>query len=551
MKMLYKKMIRILFLYKNKMNVIDLSWRNLRPTPILSLLKDIKDKKEISSIDLQGNFLYRNGLSELFLYIVKEFKNISHLNLSFTNLTIHTFSILSPFLKELTYLKSLSLSHNIIIKHSISYLEPILPQLEELNLSYNFLKTRGVNLLTSFFPKMKQLKRFYLKNCCLYNSNIYLIAENISYLKHLEYFSLEGNYCNSSVLSYLLLELPKENLKYLNLGNLCIFFNDISLFMHQLQYTSFLSSQLELCSNLEVLIWNMYYDFHLLKGIEKCQNLKKLVLSINPLFDEINISYFPFLPNLEYLKVSSIYKDTFESILKKIPNTIKTLSFQYITGLNYNSYQLLEIRLKELSLLHSFEINYSSLNSFILKNLCTSFIYCYHLKNLSLSNNFIDDRGMYYLSFLFRYLKELHTINISNNLLTNIGIKIIIQSLCYYKKKIHCILDNNFTYNNDTFFQEFISLFKIYKEKLLYSNQWTRKEKEMYFLIKSFHPFSHIISSIILKDKEEYNKILLELKKDMNEKKNYFLFNSFIEKTNDYHSFFYEKDIQYLIQQYL
>ena len=91
------------FFYTNKMDNINLSWKNLRPVTILSFLKGIKDKKKILSINLQGNFLSINGLHELFKYIGKEFINITSLNLSSTNLTMNTFYIISFLLKDLNY----------------------------------------------------------------------------------------------------------------------------------------------------------------------------------------------------------------------------------------------------------------------------------------------------------------------------------------------------------------------------------------------------------------------------------------------------------------
>lgn len=535
------------------MNVIDLSWRYLRPKSILSILKNMeeKEKEKITSLDLQGNFLCIDGLFRLFHFIKNNFKSITHFNLSSTHLSSQEFFIVCSQIKELKYLNSIHLSYNNIMKRSISYLEPILPQLVELNLSSNYIKSKGIYLLISSFSKMKQLKRFSLKNCRLYNKDLFLIAENIGHLQSLEYLSLEGNYCNSTVFSYLLSELPKENLKYLNVSDICIFYMETELFSNKLQYTSFLSSQLELCLNLEILIWNMYYDFHIMKGIEKLQQLKKLVLSINVFFDEIRISSFPYLKNLEYLKISCIHTKTLESILLHLPDTIKTLSFNSIISYNYNIYQLLEIKLKQLKLLKSFEISHSSVNSFIIKNLCKSLLFCSNLQTISFSNNIIDDRGVYYLSFLFNYLKKLHTIDLSNNLITNIGVKIIIHSLCYKKNKIHCILDNNFILYLNHYFQEFITLFHTLKEKLKYSHYWSKKEEEIYSTLKLFYPFSHTITSISLQDKDDYNHSLFEIKKIINQKKNYFLFNSFIEKTNHYHSFFYNKDLQYLIQEYL
>lgn len=533
------------------MNVIDLSWRHLRPKSILSILKNMEEKENITSIDLEGNFLYIEGLFRLFHFIKNNFKSITHLNLSSTHLSSQEFFILCSQLKYLKYLNSLHLSYNNITKRSISYLEPILPQLEELNLTSNYIRTQGIDLLTSFFSKMKQLKRFYLNNCRLYNKDLFLIAENISHLQSIEYLSLEGNYCNSTVFSYLLLELPKENLKYLNVSNLCVFYMETELFSNKLQYTSFISSQLELCLNLEILIWNMYYDFHIMKGIEKLQHLKKLILSINPFFDEVCISSFPYLKNLEELKISCIHSETLESILLHLPDTIKILSFDSIMSYNYYIYPLFEIKLKKFKLLKSLEISHSSLNSFIIKNLCKTLPFCSNLQTISFSNNIIDDRGVYYLSFLLNYLKKLHTIDLSNNLITNIGIKIIIHSLCYKKNKIHCNFDNNFILYPTDYFQEFITLFQKIKENLKYSHQWTNKEEEIYSILKLFYPFSHTLSSISLQDKNDYNHSLLEIKKSINQKKNYFLFNSFMEKTNHYHSFFYIKDLQYLIQEYL
>ena len=91
----------------------------------------------------------------------------------------------------------------------------------------------------------------------------------------------------------------------------------------------------------------MYYDFHIMKGIEKLKNLKKLVLSINPIFHKVPVCHFPYLEKLQYLKVSSIHWKTLQSIVLNIPNTIKILYFQYILNKSNSINELFESRMKE------------------------------------------------------------------------------------------------------------------------------------------------------------------------------------------------------------
>ena len=233
-----------LSLLENKMNIIDLSYRKLKPKSILSILRSIDEKEKVTSLDLEENFLYTDGLYRLFSYLKDNYPNLTRLNLKSTSISSQELFIISSFLKDFKYLKVLDLGFNIIRKSSIFYLKPIFHQLEELNLSSNFMKSQGIYILSSSFSQMKQLKRLYLNNCRLFHSDIYSISENISHLKSLECLSLEGNYCNSTVFSYFLSELPKTKLKYLNVSNLSIFYLKTELFLNNLQYTSFLSSQL-------------------------------------------------------------------------------------------------------------------------------------------------------------------------------------------------------------------------------------------------------------------------------------------------------------------
>lgn len=533
------------------MKIIDLSWRNFNSIHILSFLEKVEYKNQVISLDLKGNFLNMFHLKKLFKLIKQRFPSLNHLDLSMTNLSTREFQIICSEIKDLQDLNSLHLINNNIKKGSISFLKPIVPNLIELNLSYNLLKPQGVYILASFFPIMKSLEKLFLEKCQFQSHDFFSLAEKISSLQNLKYFSVDGNYCSDTIFSYFLFELPKKKLKSLNLGNICHYDENSNLFFHQLQFTSFLSSQLELCENLEILTWNMYYDFHILQGIEKLNFLKKLTLLFNPFYGKPKISFFPYLKNLEYLKVSSIDSKSLEFILLVLPKTMDTLSLQYISFLNSGFFPIFDIVIKSLSRLKYFECSNSSINNYSLKNICKTLPYCKNLTSISLANNLIDDSGVLYLSFLLHDLKLLKFLNIVGNLITNIGFKRILQILCFKKEKIHLEVDNNFIFPRDYFFKEYISFFYKLQERMKKSYQWTEKEKEIYLFLKLFHPFFHRIPNMKLQNKDLYNHTLFQLKKEFNETKNYFLFNSFMEKTKDYHPFFYQIEFQYLIKEYL
>ena len=118
--MLNKKMNSFLFLLENKMNIIDLSYRKLKPKSILSILRSIDEKEKVTSLDLEENFLYTDGLYRLFSYLKNNYPNLTRLNLKSTSISSQELFIISSFLKDFKYLKFLDLGFNIIIKSSMA-----------------------------------------------------------------------------------------------------------------------------------------------------------------------------------------------------------------------------------------------------------------------------------------------------------------------------------------------------------------------------------------------------------------------------------------------
>lgn len=533
------------------MNSIDLSWYNHKTKDIHTLLKDCQEKESITSINLEGNFIEVKGLYHLFQYISFNFKNIIHLNLSHTNITIQEFYIISKQLVSFQYLNSLYLDSNQIVGKSIRYLNPILPRLKELSINSNFISFHGISYLCNEFKNMKRLTYLSINNCNLYCDGIYILSEHISHLENLEYLSLSGNYCNISVFSYLLFQLPKKNMIFLDLGNICSHLEtDNGIYQSKLHYTSFFSSQLELFKNLNVLIWNMYYDTHIMYGIGKLKKLNKLILDIDPIFFDITISYFPYLPSLEFLKISSIEYKSFIKIIENLPIKIKHLYFKYIFP-NLKIINILCLALLQYKNLYSFSFTNSSLQYRYLEKICHSLKKLKYLYYLSFFSNLIEDESINLFLPLLR-LKNLKYLSLQENSITFLGLQKIIDSLKNRENKMSIYINNNllFRENYNIFSKEIKELLDI---NYLLNYKWINEIKDDFVKIMKYKPFYHSIDFFYKEtnDIEKYNNILLKIQKRMEEKKSYYLFYSEIEKTNHYHEIFYNKDIKTYIQEFL
>ena len=534
------------------MNSIDLSWLNKETKKIHTILRDIKEKESIVCMNLEGNFLISKGLNSLIQYISLHFKNIIHLNLSDTHISIQEFFIISKELLNLKKLKSLSLNSNIMNRKSIYYMSKVLPRLDELSLNSNFLSLKGIRYLSYEFKNMKNLKYLSLNDCNLYNQELFILSEDISYLENLEHLSLSGNFCNITILSYLLLHIPKKKMIYLDLGSICGNLNvDYEIYNFKLQYTSFISSQLELFKNLKVLIWNMYYDNHIMYGLDKLKTLEKLILNfVPPLFNN-HISYFPYLPYLELLEISSIGYKTLLKVLENIPISLKHLHFKYIF-INFRVIDILSTFLPRYKNLYSFSFDNSFLQYNYVEKICSSLQNSVHLNFLSLYYNFIDDKSLDPIIKLLSNVKDLEYLSLQKNNITILGLEKITNFLKNCEKKKSIFIKNNF------FFPHQYTLFLKEKEEIIdinnkLNNKWVFEIKEECKTIRKYKPFYHFMDSFCSKKKEieEYNNSLIYTQERIKEKINYYIFYNYTEKTKSNNIIFYNYDIKNYIHTFL
>lgn len=542
------------------MNCIDLSWKNILTKDILHILKNHSNKNNITSLNLEGNRLEIRGLYILFKYISKYFKNIVHLNLSNTNLSRSEYFILSKELKKLKELKSLFLDCNVFLGKSVYYFIPIFHQLKYLSLNSCPISYQGIKYLCNEFSKMENLQSLSLLNCDLSSKELFILSENISKLKNLKFLYLKGNYCNLSILSYLLLEIPKDNLILLDLGDLCNFELNDGIYQYKLNYTSFLSSQLELFKNLEILTWNMYYDTHIMNGIEKLKKIKKLILNYSYFDYNISISFFPFLKNLEYIKLSYLDNKSLEIILENLPKSIKYLYINNIF-LDYSIIFSLSKNLIFYKNLVGFYLNHTNIHYIYIYELCNSLINLKNLKYLSFHSCNLNNSCFNKIIKILPYLVNLKSLYLQENNISYNEIDNLIHSLCFRKEKISIYLNNNSNILNNSFLSlEKSNFFKKEMEEILNFNKkldyyWINEIKENYIKIKKYKPFYHFIDIFFIyknyNNINQYNESLKKVQDRMNEKKYYFLFSMQMEKTYSNNSFFYNRDIQRYIYTFL
>ena len=284
---------------------------------------------------------------------------------------------------------------------------------------------------------------------------------------------------------------------------------------------------------------------------ENWNELEKLILNIDtPLFNN-HISYFPYLPHLELLEISSIGYKTLLKILENLPISLKHLHFKYIF-INFRIISLLSIFLPRYKNLYSFSFDNSFLNYNCIEKICSSLKNSIHLNYLSLYYNFIDDKSLDPIIKLLSNVKDLEYLSLQKNNITIIGLEKIINFLKNCEKKKSIFIKDNF------FLPEHYKLFLKEKDEIIDINnklndKWVFEIKEECKTIRKYKPFYHFIDSFCSKKNEieEYNNTLIYINERIKEKINYFLFFNYIEKTKSNNVIFYNYDIKNYIYTFL
>ena len=536
------------------MSTINLSWSNYTTKDIILYLEKIKIKENIQYIHLEGNFLLIKDFHFLFHKTLPSFIFIHHLNLSRTNISSQHISIFSKNISFLPNLRSINLSYNFLNSKSIRLLKPVLPQLEELSLSSNFISNYGIYHLISQFHKMTRLKKLYLAHCFLKSKDILSLSSSIGSLTNLEYFSIQGNKCNTFSFCYLLESIPSHNLIYLNLGKICSSIRyDLGSFSTFNHVISSISSSLGNFYKLKYLIWNMYFNDTILLALENCIHLKKLSLLTNVFLYDIEISSFPQLPELETLKISTISNSSLLFIMDQLPFTIKNLNIQYIffDDIHFNLFSNKFFFYTKLSHL---EINNCSLHFNHILILSKSLKYCSNIKYLAFDSNFIDDQSLDLLISFISFFKNLTYLSLVGNLISSIGFQKLLSFLCKKNNKISIFIDDNIIDKNFTFFQQELKFINSFYESLFHEWKWNSNLSMLTFNLDLLHTFSHSIDIFLTYPSQlsEYNFKLQRLKQKLSDKKGSLKFNKYFHKyCLDTNHPYGDENIQRYIQDFL
>jgi hypothetical protein len=503
------------------MNRIDFSYHNLSLHVINHTLDNWEQKEDVHVISFQGNsFTEKIDIIHLFENILSQFPNLYSLDFSDASIGTFEFYYILKYLSHVPKISHLNFSSNLIFYKSFSefyLLQPYFSQLKELILDENEIFNKGVEIISSCFHEMKQLEKLSLKECDLTYTDFFHLGRNIQHLTNLSHFNISKNSISFHSTTYLLQNLPKEKIKYLNMKmkNIIPGYYDNNTIAHYLK-------QFKSC---ETLYWNILLNNSILKSICSLSKLKKLDLSTQKVFHDLNI-FLKFPDTLEYVHFHQISNNNIIHLLYSITKYTKVLRIQNIFLDTISDLLLLRTKnlhhLTELCLCDTFLSN----NTF--KKLCINLFKSPNLKELNVSQNRILDSGFHcFFSNISRW-KQLKFVSFYDNFISNNAVEKLLPRLNYIDI-CPLTLFLNFEIGTSTnFFQHKIKLIEDAK-KNIEKNFFCNSDMESVLKLKKF---VHNISVLRNQRKtiEEYNHLLETVKLIIYNKLNYIHFIKWMEK---------------------
>jgi Ran GTPase-activating protein (RanGAP) involved in mRNA processing and transport len=531
------------------MQSIDFSHYELSLNVIIQTLENWENKENINDIDFEGNLFNANkDIIHLFTNVLPQFSNIKTLNFSNTSLGMSEFLSILKYLSHCPNITSVNVTSNFIFYKTIPYQnvsELYNGQLQELVLDENDLGRRGIEMISSCFVKMKQLKKLSLKDCNIENMDFYQLGKNIHHLTNLVSLNISENCISFDGTTYLLQNIHKEHLSYLNMKMKKVTSgNDYS--KNYNNHTMFHSiRQLKEC---RVLYWNILLNDFVFEAFCSLPKLNKIDLSFLLFYNYNNLNYvFKFSDSLESISLHKNSNSVIQILLHAIPNTIKILKIENIY-LKPRIIHLLLEKIKKLPNLMELTLRRTYIGNNDFKQLCLNLFSSPQLQDLTMTTNHITDSGFHCFFANRHRWKQLKFISFYRNNISDKAIERILPRLNYYTDYPLKILLNREISKN--FFEEKIIKMNIAKEKILATHLCKKEMK----LILEQKKFIHRITAVTENRNiiRQYNNLVDESKKMVLGKKKYIHFLKWIDK-NVHHTeyIFHQYDLGTFLYQYI
>lgn len=530
------------------MHGIDFSHHGLSLNVILHTLEHWQNKKDIKYIDFEGNSLDENkDIASLFTNVLPHFPNLKFLNFSNTSLGMSEFLSILKYLSHCPSIKSLNFTSNFIFYRGLSQqnaVEFYHDQLEELVLDENDLGRKEIEMISSCFIKMKQLKKLSLKECNIQYNDFYALGKNIHHLTNLVTLDISENSMSFDAATFLLCNIPKENLACLKMTmKKVVSGNHSQEYRNQKMFQSI--KQLKEC---RIIHWNIILNDAVLEAFCSLPNLNKIDLSFLLFYNYNKLySFQKFSDSLESISLRKTSNSSIQILLDAIPNTIKIIQIDGIFLEKKTIYKLLETT-KKLTSLTELTLRKTYISNYFFKKLCLQLFSSPCLKLLCMTWNRITDSGFHYFFTNKHYWKQLKFVSFYNNNISKEATEKILPRLNYYTDNPLKILLNREI--SKSFFEQKIIQMNIAKEKILITHL-CKKEMELILQQKKF--IHHITASAENKNIiEKYNSLVDELKGMVNDKRKYMNFLRWIDKNvvhKDY--IFHYYDLQTFLYQYI
>lgn len=519
------------------------------------LLDDINKKLErqekkniVTSIRFDGNTITMSGLKTLFDTVLPQFPNIQHLSFSDTNIGNEELKYL---FNNIPTLKSLSLQNNMIFHKTMQYFPKLssefLANLEELYLDGNDFMGDSIYFLSQTFYKMKKLKILSLSNCQLSSNGFLSLGQNIHLLENLEMLKISRNHCSVTVFLYLLQQLPKQKLKELYIHNI-VYFHHYNINMNKVSnQTSFYLQQ---CYCLETLKWNFIMDTNIYNTLLSLPQLKHLFLFDCDYNQDILDEPQKF-NHLETIFIDKYSENNLQMFLQSFTKCLKSIRIQRIFCTYPLTFKLLSSVLQDKSDLFEMEYIHLGLSDKVFKNILqTMMIYNRNLHFVNFSNNNISEKLILCFFQNISRWKKMSIVHFDgNNKISNKFLKSLIK-VNHYPMNISV---GNTVSTNDTFFKTQIKQLQEWEQELNTNFTFNKKMGKCMNIIEKRNLFTHKIRTFSVgyyRIIDEYNSLLLKMKKIVKNKKNFLYFSNWLENSKKEY-ILHQKDIQCLLYQYL
>ena len=404
-------------------NISDLSWKRVdNPyTPKIDMFYEIVESlsslQQLKYINISGNAV-TNRIAGAIADTIYNNKRLQHFDLS--NCRAQTTGLL-------TILEALS---------SIKYLS-------YLDMSLNYFSRETVEELTKVISNNRELVELHLSNCAL-NEDIFLVnAKSFQHLNHLRHLNLSKNIINGKTISLFEKVITNNvNLQYFDIGYCKLTEKATETIIHGLKMISSLK-----CINIGQCKMSCCIAEHLANVISGNEHLEHLNLSdfqlknvsilkiLSALKQRSLLKYLNFESNLFHTGELPSERHEYVLELGGIVNNNKYLEYFNISncGLSGSEVTYITKTLSGLSHLQHFDISHNIITDEAAVGVASVITNNALLEHLYMSNCDMEKDGIEIVNESLLQCRYLHTLNLSNNYITESAAKRLLDTIANNK----------------------------------------------------------------------------------------------------------------------